>query len=81
MLEKLLVEIREGGTLETGKLAAKLGTSPAMVEAMLEHLRQMGYIQAYETCGDGCAGCSLSSMCKKDAASGQVQLWQYNEKK
>ncbi len=81
MLEKLLKEIREGGTLETGKLAAKLGTSPAMVEAMLEHLRQMGYIQAYETCGDGCAGCSLSSTCQKDATSGQVQLWQYNEKK
>lgn len=81
MLEKLMALIREGGTLETGKLAAKLGTSPAMVEAMLEHLRQMGYIQAYETCGDGCSGCSLSTMCKKDAQTGQVQLWQYNEKK
>ncbi len=79
MLEKLIREIREGGTLETAKLAQELGTTPAMIEAMLDHLRQMGFIKAYETCSDGCSGCSLSTMCKKDAHSGQVQLWQYEE--
>jgi hypothetical protein len=81
MLEKLMQEIREGGTLETARLAQKLGTTPGMIEAMLEHLRQMGFIKAYETCGDGCSGCSLSTMCKKDVQSGQVQLWQYEEAK
>lgn len=81
MLEQLLVEIREGGTLETGRLAKKLNTTPAMIEVMLDHLRQMGYIKAYESCGDGCSACSLSTMCKKDAKSGQVQLWQYEERK
>ena len=40
MLEQLLKEIRAGGTLETGKLAARLGTTPQLIEAMLEHLQR-----------------------------------------
>lgn len=76
MLEQLLAEIRAGGTLETGTLAAKLGTTPEMVEAMLEHLQRAGYLQPYRPCGDGCAGCDLKSGCKiMDQAYG-ARLWQ-----
>lgn len=84
MLEKLLAEIRSGGTFETGVLAARLGTTPALVEAMLEHLQRSGYLRPYpagergtgETCGDACGGCSLKSACKAAHPTDGVRLWQ-----
>ena len=76
MLEKLMAEIRAGGPLETGRLAARLGTSPGMVVALLEHLRLSGYIQGYETCGDGCQGCSLKTACAPNADAPKIRLWQ-----
>lgn len=74
MLEQILNEIRIGGTLETGALAARLGTTPQLVEAMLEHLQRSGLIQAYVNCSDGCLGCSLQEACRK--APGATRLWQ-----
>jgi len=73
MLEKLLTEIRSGGTFETGALAAKLGTTPELVEAMLEHLQRAGQIRPYQTCDDACGGCSLRKGCQH---AGGVKLWQ-----
>ncbi len=75
MLEKLLAEIRSGGTFETGVLAAKLGTTPALVEAMLDHLQRAGQLHPYETCGDACGGCSLKKECKAHPIN-VVRLWQ-----
>jgi hypothetical protein len=80
MLEQLMTEIRAGGTLEAGTLAAKLNTSPQMVEAMLEHLRRAGLVRAYETCGDGCDGCGLRQSCNPQKKRAGVQIWEYNEK-
>jgi len=79
MLEQLMNEIRVGGTLEAGALAARLKTSPQMVEAMLEHLRHAGLLQTYETCGDGCAGCGLKQNCDPQKKRAGVQIWQYHE--
>ncbi|MFH1524142.1 MAG: FeoC-like transcriptional regulator [Chloroflexota bacterium] len=76
MLEKILSEIRLGGTFETGVLAARLGTTPELVEAMLEHLQRAGYIQPYTSCGDGCGGCSLKGACKTPGRTDGVRLWQ-----
>lgn len=76
MLEKLLAEIRSGGTFETGVLAARLGTTPALVEAMLEHLQRAGHLRPYQTCGDACGGCSLKSACKSAARTDSLRLWQ-----
>lgn len=75
MLEQLVNEIRAGGTLETGDLATRLGTTPQLVEAMLEHLQRSGLIQGYASCNDGCLGCSLTDICKKPNA-GTLRLWQ-----
>jgi hypothetical protein len=63
MLEKLLAEIRSGGTFETGELASRLGTTPEMLNAMLGHLQRSGFIQPYRTCGDTCGSCSLQESC------------------
>jgi len=75
MLEELVKEIRSGGTLETGALAVRLGTTPQLIEAMLGHLQRSGLIQAYVSCSDGCLGCSLQDACKKPD-QGTIRLWQ-----
>ncbi len=75
MLEQLVNEIRAGGTLEVGALAARLHTTPQLIEAMLEHLQQSGLIQAYVSCNDGCQGCSLQDACKKPNQN-TIRLWQ-----
>ena len=74
MLEKLVRQIQIGGTLETGDLAARLGASPQLVQAMLEHLQRTGLIRQYMNCDDrGCQGCGLRSSC---SGSASVRLWQ-----
>jgi Mn-dependent DtxR family transcriptional regulator len=65
MLERLLAEIRSGGTFETGDLAARLGTTPELLGAMLEHLMRAGYIQAYQACDNTCGGCGLRNSCHR----------------
>ena len=75
MLEQLIQEIRTGGTLETGILATRLGTTPQLIEAMLEHLQRSGLIQDYSGCSDGCQGCGLQETCKKPGTY-TVRLWQ-----
>jgi len=75
MLEALLTLIRCGGSFETGALAAQLGTSPQLVQAMLEHLQRSGHIQAYQACGDACGGCSLKGTCQTGYSKDGVRLW------
>jgi hypothetical protein len=76
MLEQLLNEIRSGGTLEANQLAVKLGTTPKMIEALLEHLQRAGHIRAYTTCADGCAGCGLKDGCNVPQKAESLRLWQ-----
>lgn len=75
MLEQLMQEIRAGGTLETRTLATRLGTSPQLIQAMLEHLQRSGLIQPYTNCSDGCQGCNVRDACTKPARS-DIRLWQ-----
>lgn len=83
MLEKLLDEIRAGGTFETGALATRLGTTPKMVEAMLAHLQRAGHLDFYQTCDDACGGCSLHAGCRKpqrgESHSQMTQLYVFSE--
>ncbi len=72
MLEQLINEIRLGGSLETNRLAVRLGTSPELVRAMLEHLQRLGLIRDYVYCGDGCQGCDLRGSC---SVKPPVRLW------
>jgi hypothetical protein len=65
MLEKLLFEIRKGGTLQPAALAARLNTSIALVEMMLEDLERRGILTQYRDSCDSsaCGGCSLGGTC------------------
>ena len=76
MLEKLLSEIRSGGTFEIGVLAVKLETTPELVEVMLEHLQNTGYIHPYQTCSNACSRCNLKNACKTTHQTDGVRLWQ-----
>lgn len=76
MLEKLLSEIRTGGTLEVNTLATRLQTSPQLVQAMLEHLQRAGYIRDYSSCETGCSGCALSEDCARPPDDRSPRLWQ-----
>jgi hypothetical protein len=75
VLEQLVNEIRAGGTLETRTLAARLGTSPQLIESMLEYLQRNGLIQPYVNCADGCQRCSVRDACNKQARN-CIRLWQ-----
>ncbi len=75
-MKNLLTLIRSGGSFETGTLAAQLGTSPQLVQAMLEHLQRSGLIQAYQACSDACGGCSLKGTCQTGHTKDGVRLWQ-----
>jgi len=74
LLEQLLALMRQGGVRSIAEVAAALGTSPALVETMLEDLTQRGYLQPLETqCTQKCAGCALSGQC---AITGGGRVWQ-----
>lgn len=78
MLEQLVDLLRDGGTHRVEDMARTLGTTPELVEAMLETLTQMGYLRRLaESCGERCASCPLAGMCTAEA-SGRV--WTLTEK-
>jgi len=76
ILEKLLAEIQSGGTLEVRALADRLGTTPALVEAMLEHLERSGLLKAYQGCDGACTGCGLKSTCLRPDMPNGMRIWQ-----
>jgi DNA-binding GntR family transcriptional regulator len=75
MLERLLEKVEGGGTLVVGALAAEFGTSPAMIEAMLEHLERRGAIRLCTNAEAACSACSLGAACGIKPRD-QVRLWQ-----
>jgi hypothetical protein len=76
MLERLMKEIRSGGTLQPAVLASRLGTSPGLVEMMLEDLERRGLLTRMDSdCGSTCGGCALSGDCGPAGAKGR--MWMY----
>ncbi|KAF0110232.1 MAG: Uncharacterized protein FD147_1781 [Chloroflexi bacterium] len=72
MLEKLLTEIKNGGTTSPSVLATRLSTSPEMIQAMLDTLEEHGYLQSVDPgCSNEkpCDSCSLSNMCSSSVDS------------
>jgi len=74
LLEQLLALVRQSGVRSIAEVAAELGTSPALVETMLEDLTQRGYLQPLETqCAQRCTGCALAGQC---AVTKGGRVWQ-----
>jgi Mn-dependent DtxR family transcriptional regulator len=74
MLEKLLNEIREGGSLQPATLAARLNISLGLVEMMLEDLQRRGLLtQVNASCSEPCGGCPMVGECATNSPQGR--LW------
>ena len=77
MLQQLLFEIRNGGTTSIPILAARLNTTPEMVDAMLETLESQGYLKSVEPACDkekGCESCSLAGMCSSAQKNPRIRI-------
>lgn len=59
MLEELLRRLGAGVT-SIRELARDLGTTPTLVEAMLEELERRGLVTSVASCSGACQGCSVS---------------------
>lgn len=75
MLERLLSELRSGGTNRVDDLAIKLNTTPALVQVMLDHLVQLNLVSLYQSCDDSCTACSASSLCHQDQNGRTANLY------
>lgn len=75
MLEKLMAEIRSGGTLQPASLAVKLNTRVELVEMMLEDLERRGLlVQVNTTCDEPCGGCPLVGDCAVKNPQGRMWM-------
>lgn len=85
MLSKLLELLQEGGTRRIDDLARELGTTPQLIEVMLEDLARRGYLRRITArCPDLCTQCSRSDMCAAGGSSTETsggQIWVLTEKK
>jgi hypothetical protein len=75
MLEVLMAEIKEGGTLQPAALAARLNISVGLVLMMFEDLERRGMLTRLTSdCNDSCGGCPVSGVC---GTQGQPQgrIW------
>ncbi len=77
MLESLLQEIRNGGTLQPAALAGKLGVNVAMIEMMLEDLERRGLLsQLNDGCSTAaCHGCAIAESCSSCGPKGRLWMW------
>ena len=76
MLEKLLNEIRNGGTIQPAALAARLNTSIGLVEMMLEELERRGLLAQVATgCNEPCGGCPLVGECAVTSPQGRMLIF------
>lgn len=75
MLEKLINEIRSGGTLQPALLAVRLNISVPLVEMMLEDLERRGLItQIVSSCSEPCGGCPLVGECAVNSPQGRMWM-------
>lgn len=63
MLDRLLEILKAGGTHRVSDLARMLGTTPELVEMMLEDLSRAGYVKPVAACAEACASCPLANSC------------------
>jgi hypothetical protein len=60
VLAVLLKKVQGGGLYKVSDLARQLGTTPQLVEMMLEELERRGYLKGTGiACSDHCTGCPV----------------------
>lgn len=74
MLKLLLTTVACGRIGNTAELAAVIGASPAMVEALIAELERRGLLQRAGECGAVCNGCPTEVACGDKAQAGAWML-------
>jgi len=75
MLDRLVSILKTNGPHTVHELAEKLGTTPALVQMMLDDLARRGYLRRVnESCDSKCAGCSLRIGCVLNPAGLKYML-------
>jgi len=81
VLDRLLELLREGGTHRISDIAQELGTTPQLVEAMLEDLARMGYVKRVAAqCSGKCTTCPVSQTCTVGGGESNGRIWVLTEK-
>lgn len=76
-MEQVLQLVAEGGAHSYQELMQRLSLSQPMLEALLEELTRLGYLQVVNSgCQGRCAGCPLGSC----VAAGMGRMWTLTEK-
>ncbi len=75
MLAKLLEEIQQHHTLDARTLSKIMGTTPQMIESMIEMLIRMGQIKQMDICSSShCDSCPVVQLCS--TSENKPQIWQ-----
>ncbi|HEY61932.1 MAG TPA: hypothetical protein G4N95_04705 [Anaerolineae bacterium] len=78
MLKQLLTILQDETIYQVEDIANKLGTSTAMVVAMLGMLTRQGYLgEVEQACTSACKGCALAKQCKV-ASRTDAHIWVMN---
>jgi hypothetical protein len=76
MLERLLRFIAQGGISTCDDLAERVSVSQPLIEAMLDDLVRLGYLQEVAVgCAGHCAGCSVAGC----SVTGAGRVWALTE--
>jgi predicted transcriptional regulator len=74
MFDKLLSILKRGGAVTVEQLARELGTSPAVVSQMIDHLTQAGWLrQVGVSCEGVCSQCIFAHDCQR---FGEGRTWE-----
>jgi Mn-dependent DtxR family transcriptional regulator len=73
MFDKLMSMLRRDGAVTIDQMARELGTSPEVVNGMIEHMTRVGWLQRMNAnCDLTCRECVFVRDC---ARAGQSQVW------
>jgi hypothetical protein len=72
VLRRLIEAVARGGAGDTRELAAELGASQAVVEAMMDELARRGLVARASECMPACSECPAGGIC---ASRGSGGIW------
>jgi predicted transcriptional regulator len=74
-MKEILKLIRDGGLLNKGDIANKVGIQESTLDSILSFLSSKGYLKTIDSKAEmpmGCIGCPISKECMQKASAGSV---------
>ncbi len=70
MLDKLMAQLKRGGTVTVDEMARELDTTPEVVTGMIDHMTRTGQLRPMKmSCDLACNQCLLARDCHKPPRS------------